>query len=133
MKSGNSLNPKRSKRKSARRGQQPAMEDTFLLNFLPQQLTRYTRQKEQGSITQPFVILIPLVAITASTNLYRNCVQSYTLPVISSEPQRHTGGRHLTMGHSSLLLCTIISRQWILKYKAVCCCCSYDYFSWPIL
>ena len=91
-------------------------------DFSSSELTRCTRQKGWSRAPQPFVILIPPVAISRALTFYCNYVQLYTLSIISSEPQRNTRGRRLTMEQVSAPILYDISEDsklWNTKLVAV--------------
>ena len=91
-------------------------------DFSSWELTRCTRQKGRSRAPQPFVILIPLVAISRALTFYCNYIQLYTWSNISSEPQRNTRGRHSTMEQISAPILYNISEDsefWNTKLVAV--------------
>lgn len=80
------------------------------------------QQKAWSRAPQPFVILIPRVAISRALTFYCNYVQLYTLSMISSESQRNTRGRRLTMERVSAPILYDISEDskfWNSKLVAV--------------
>ena len=91
-------------------------------DFSSWELTGCTRQKGRSRAPQPFVILIPLVAISRALTFYCNYIQLYTWSIISSEPQRNTRGRHSTMEQISAPILYNISEDsefWNTKLVAV--------------